>query len=218
MLSADVNSKNLNYKLNSMYVDLLDLIDQYQALQLQIKDNQNEAFFNLALAKLSMGTQNSITSLQYDKRELKPSSVVKYSKNSFQLLLNAAQYSDDEREEDDNENLKITKTEESDFGLRKRINHNKVYLGVMEVNDSCNNCSSEEEEKLKKKIVKEKKKRNDPLNWFGILISNSLRESQKEFKNSLSLIIELANCSLKINNLKEEYVNLLAEFEHMQLK
>lgn len=38
-----------------------------------------------------------------------------------------------------------------------------------------------------------KTRKNDPLAWFGTLVSPSLRHSQEDFNHSLMLLIQLAN-------------------------
>ncbi|OAD77431.1 hypothetical protein PHYBLDRAFT_141319 [Phycomyces blakesleeanus NRRL 1555(-)] len=63
----------------------------------------------------------------------------------------------------------------------------------------------EEYEMNEKKPEKPKKPNNDPLRWFGYLVSPSLRTSQKHFKTATMRIIEQANRMKELKCLEEEY-------------
>ncbi|ORX59893.1 hypothetical protein BCR36DRAFT_579339 [Piromyces finnis] len=69
------------------------------------------------------------------------------------------------------------------------------------------NRNNEEKTEQNKTNIEEVKFRN-PLLWYGVLVPQSLRSSQKDFKNALTSIVELTNLSLKINEKYNEYKEL----------
>lgn len=50
---------------------------------------------------------------------------------------------------------------------------------------------------------------NDPIRWFGILVPQSLRMSQRRFKSSLDLVVEIANLQLEIGRLQTRFKKLV---------
>ncbi|XP_014663954.1 PREDICTED: coiled-coil domain-containing protein 115-like [Priapulus caudatus] len=49
----------------------------------------------------------------------------------------------------------------------------------------------------------------DPLKWFGILVPQSLRQSQAAFKTTLPLVVKLANRKCKLGVLRQQHQQLL---------
>jgi len=62
--------------------------------------------------------------------------------------------------------------------------------------------SDEEEEEIKYK---------NPINWFGLLVPQNLRQAQSEFSKAMELIVELANIVHQMEVFQREYFTLLAK-------
>ena len=50
--------------------------------------------------------------------------------------------------------------------------------------------------------------RPDPLNWFGLLVPNALRQGQNYFQTAASTSIELVNLKMKLHYIIDEYKEL----------
>ncbi|KAI8081542.1 uncharacterized protein BX664DRAFT_195937 [Halteromyces radiatus] len=57
----------------------------------------------------------------------------------------------------------------------------------------------------KKKGNKVNKVNGNPLHWFGVLVSPSLRTSQEHFQTALTHLIDMANLVHDIENLEQQY-------------
>ncbi|XP_053390469.1 coiled-coil domain-containing protein 115-like [Mercenaria mercenaria] len=73
----------------------------------------------------------------------------------------------------------------------------------------------------KEKICKNVKKNGvaktvDPLKWFGILVPQSLRQSQSDFKIAAQTALNIATLKVKLSSLQEEYSILLKTKETLQ--
>ena len=78
--------------------------------------------------------------------------------------------------------------------LRQRKNQ------VENLTSSLENLNVGEEKRDEKETSHEKKSDNDnPLKWFGILVPNSLKQSQKCFQKAVERSVECANIQNEIN-------------------
>jgi len=50
---------------------------------------------------------------------------------------------------------------------------------------------------------------NDPIRWFGILVPQSLKISQRRFKTSIDLVVEIANLQLEIDCLQKQFKSMI---------
>ncbi len=53
------------------------------------------------------------------------------------------------------------------------------------------------------------KEKDDPLRWFGLLTPRHTKKAQKNFINSLDLILEIANIQKKLESVEKEWIELL---------
>eukprot|EP00029_Vermamoeba_vermiformis_P013947 TRINITY_DN8927_c0_g1_i1.p1 TRINITY_DN8927_c0_g1~~TRINITY_DN8927_c0_g1_i1.p1 ORF type:complete len:170 (+),score=23.36 TRINITY_DN8927_c0_g1_i1:42-551(+) len=73
-----------------------------------------------------------------------------------------------------------------------------------------NNTDTKGEDKKEKP-----KKPLDPSQWFAYLPSSSLKQSQTNFKTSINIIVQLANITVRLESLADEYSNLLEKSKQM---
>ena len=55
--------------------------------------------------------------------------------------------------------------------------------------------------------------RYDPLKWFGVLVPNTLKESQKSFVRALDLAIACANIQMEIDAVIERKTILMGQLD-----
>ena len=71
------------------------------------------------------------------------------------------------------------------------------------LNDDDKKCDADTE-----KSLKSGKSVNDPMKWFGVLVPQSLRQSQKSFQQVIALTSSLATLQHKLLMLKERFQKL----------
>lgn len=144
----------------------------------------------MAKARSNMG-QKSISSLQYDTREIIPSVTVDCASDdslSFDLVKNAR--------------LRSSTCED---GVRKRV---VKRADIETVGTTDQQTTSEAEEK-----VSEPRTIKDPLLMFGVLVPLALRSSKLCFERSLPVISKICLVQAEIVKLKAEYKSLLKDAE-----
>ena len=151
----------------------------------------------------------SVGALQYDSDNMQASSVIKISDDDeieaiypvFALL---------ENEENPQKDNKMPESE----GLRKRKTDKGSEKNVDELAESIQEIGLQEEKgsgdkpKLETQMLPKKK---DPLKWFGVLVPQALRDSQKKFKHAVILSCNLATLKVKLNSLQSHYNQLMQE-------
>ncbi|KAG1444689.1 hypothetical protein G6F56_010191 [Rhizopus delemar] len=179
------NYKTICDELDALTLTYLSKVSEYIEL---CKDNSNhfqKGFVELAHAKYTMGTR-TISHYSYDKR----------MKASLQVEtddLKRVSIKQDKSEKDKPEQMK-----EKEEGLRKRNTQ----------------TSNDSEPKIEPKQEKKVKKTNkDPLHWFGLFVSPSLRTSQKSFKLATEKLIDQVNTIIELKEMEERYHDLLESKE-----
>ena len=151
----------------------------------------------------------SVGALQYDNDDMQASSVIKISDDDeieaiypvFALLENEENIQkDDERSESE--------------GLRKRNTDKGNEKDVDGLAESIEEIGLKEEKRFgdKSKAKPEMSpKKKDPLKWFGVLVPQALRNSQKKFQQAVVLSCDLATLKVKLNSLQSHYNQLMQE-------
>nr|CAG8452560.1 10358_t:CDS:2 [Entrophospora candida] len=190
-------------KLDDVLLEYFSFISNYQEQWKQINTELENGFLQLAHAKYTMGS-GRITQNQYDER-MKASTRVLISKvetavtdtsnliNSSNehnyTLINYDKFSEDDV--DDSDKIIIKNTTSSTLRQRSLKSTNK----------------EEMEDSGIKKSSKIKVNKN-PLNWFGILVPSTLRDTQKHFKQALVSMVMIINIHNKILEKENEYKHL----------
>ncbi|ORX81588.1 hypothetical protein BCR32DRAFT_293180 [Anaeromyces robustus] len=166
--------------------ELLELCENFNEIRIKSNKELSSGYFNLAKSKYSQGA-GSFTSLSYDKR-MKSGAIITCEKDDKELMqykIGGEMY---EKKVKPSENKK-----ETESTIKNRNNEEKS------------------EEKKETTVVEEEPKFKNPLYWYGVLVPQSLRNSQKDFKNALISFVELANIAQKINEKYNEYKKLTEE-------
>ncbi|XP_026678402.1 coiled-coil domain-containing protein 115-like [Diaphorina citri] len=53
-------------------------------------------------------------------------------------------------------------------------------------------------------LIKQEDVKENPLRWFGVLVSQSLRSAQTDFQRCISLSVQIANVQLKLKKLEDK--------------
>eukprot|EP00026_Physarum_polycephalum_P002271 Phypoly_transcript_02277.p2 GENE.Phypoly_transcript_02277~~Phypoly_transcript_02277.p2 ORF type:complete len:313 (-),score=74.81 Phypoly_transcript_02277:59-997(-) len=121
---------------------------------------------------------------------------------------------DDERSADDSSiPVQYSKTAKSNGEARASLEKEKIerMLAAMKIGGigggrggGGGDSDEEQEEEVKYK---------NPLNWFGVLVPQNLRQAQTDFSKAVDLIVEIANVVHQMEVYQQEYFSLLAKKE-----
>ncbi|CAG8734924.1 4133_t:CDS:2 [Cetraspora pellucida] len=178
-------------KMDKILLEYLSLISALQEQWKQISTNLGDGFFQLAHARYTMGPHR-LNQNQYDGRMQATTRMLISQKKNTDMLSAQSEFiyhytltTLEEITEDPKEN--------GSSSLRRRI-----------IKDSDNDVTKK---RSQTRIIE------DPLRWFGILVPSSLRESQRNFKQSLSGMVNIINLRNEIINKEAEYKMLKKEKE-----
>lgn len=185
-------------------VDYFNTLDSLYCCQQELQDQLSAGFFNLSKARYTMGVK-AVGALQFDERESTPLATVsvdsdKDATDLFELVRggseegSAKDESGKARQRGKNPTNK-DKTEIEDFDDMDWINEQIKKMGI----GSLDGLPTE---------AKSKPANQDPLKWFGVLVPQTLRLSQKSFQNAIQLAVEMANLQHRLLTIKSCYQEL----------
>ena len=124
-----------------------------------------------------------------------------------------AESSDDDLEQD-LDDLDLNKSQESSRSTVRRRNVKKPQEDaepehIEEIPQKSDKNSDNKDNNFSRKQV-------DPLKWFGVLVPQSLRQSQGDFKAAANLALDIATLKIKVDNFGQEYRSLLKTKESFQ--
>ncbi|XP_052082343.1 coiled-coil domain-containing protein 115-like [Mytilus californianus] len=186
----------VNRRLDEVLVEFFECVGELYKEQADLENIMKNGFLMMSRARYNMGAK-SVGVTQYDETNMKASKVVLVTDNDdddncvnkmFELV-NANCCLD--------ESLKDPVSK----GLRQRKSGGKdkvETVGSENVEQSTHNSNNT-------------KKNNDPIKWFGVLVPQSLRQSQAYFKQATDNVIKVSNLKSKVMHLKEQYKSLQKE-------
>lgn len=186
----------VNKRLDEVLVEFFECVGELYKEQANLENIMKNGFLMMSRARYNMGAK-SVGVSQYDENNMKASKVVLITDNDddncvnkmFELV-NSNSCLD--------ESLKDPVSE----GLRQRKSGGKEKVETI---------GSENEEQLTQKNSNNTKKNSDPIKWFGVLVPQSLRQSQAYFKQATDSVIKVSNLKSKVMHLKEHYKSLQKE-------
>ncbi|XP_014780875.2 coiled-coil domain-containing protein 115 isoform X2 [Octopus bimaculoides] len=204
MPSSEIHA--LSERIDKVLLEFFDVLDKYYQCQAILDENLKSGNLHMSRARYIRGV-TSISSLKITEREMQASTQVQCSGDGLETVF--ALMSDVSRHH--------TQTHTTDT-LRKR-NVGKSSNDGPNVNEDNNENGRQEKmpgdkksnDKDSNKTKKQKSTCKDPLNWFGVLVPQSLRYSQKNYKSAVDACVELANLQLKMQKLQMQYQELLQE-------
>ncbi|XP_053096633.1 coiled-coil domain-containing protein 115 [Pangasianodon hypophthalmus] len=173
-------------RLDQQLLDFMDQLEMLEEKRQKLNTLIEEGWFNISKARYSMGNKQ-VSALQYAS-EMEPLVHV-YASQSEK---GEAEFKC-ERINGKAEELKESDTVETigpaEGGLRRRVNVKKK-----ENKDEKDNSKdqSEKEPQFNSKGEKSPCQHQDPLNWFGILVPQNLKQAQAAFKEVITLAAEIS--------------------------
>ncbi|OWF43073.1 coiled-coil domain-containing protein 115-like [Mizuhopecten yessoensis] len=185
-------------KLDSILLEFFSTLDDLYKTQSCLNEDMKNGFLQMSRARYNMGAK-AIGPSQYDENKMAASvkiTVGDDNKGSNVLIIN---------------NVSSVKTETSakdipvdTVGLRKRNVQKSEQDEEEPVSHDQKELSPKEET-----VSVNKKLFPNPLNWFGVLVPQSLRHSQTSFKQAVEHSVKIANLKLKIEGLRQDYINCM---------
>ncbi|CAJ0927435.1 unnamed protein product, partial [Ranitomeya imitator] len=197
--TVDVNQR-LDQLLLRVMDDLEDLKEKRQCLNAVIE----KGWFCLSQSRYSMGNK-SVSSLQYTP-EMTPSTFVQDSTVEDGLTTFTAEHVlPDTQDKVTEEKLpKVENIGAADQVLRHR--------GHKSIKEPPKPTTAEDHEKPKSPVA------SDPLRWFGVLVPQSLRQAQSNFRQGTILAAEVASLQNSIEENRQQYRALLAQKKREQVQ
>ena len=201
--------KEINIRLDEILLEFFDVYDTLIQTQGALGNNMKDGFLSMSRARYSMGIK-SVGVSQYNLQNMVASQTVAtetnkcYSANSISISNKK-----DNSDEPFSTNFELVDPSklQTDNQTDDGIPVETVGLRQRKVTDVKNeNIVSASERQDSKKANK-----NDPLKWFGVLVSPSLRQSQTSFKSVIENVVSLANMKNKLLNLIGEYHECVIE-------
>ena len=165
-----MDKEDIIEELDELAVQLLVLSQNLVNVKLMLEQTMKEGFIGLAQSRKNMSGPTSVSSLQLPTEEWEP----------FEA------------------DMKVHKSECVRQEIKVKLNYLSLESGsaslVVENLDS-GLVKRGQKSKIEQQQVKKAK---NPLNWFGVLVPNSLRQSQKHFMKSTELAVEATNLQNEI--------------------
>ncbi|KAI8074044.1 hypothetical protein BC940DRAFT_79077 [Gongronella butleri] len=203
----DDSLQSISQKLDTLSLAYLSKMNDYAHQRSAVAKELQKGFLDLAHAKYTMGAK-TISHFSYDER--------------MKAQVRVGQHdSDDDDKEDKSGHTANDDTfneffiQRTDDATNKTLRQRKTNRGEVWVQKEPQDDEDQQEWELdeKKSGKKSTKVRanNDPLHWFGLLVSPSLRTSQDHFKKALPHIVEIANMVRQLEVLEKQYKDLEAK-------
>lgn len=93
------------------------------------------------------------------------------------------------------------------YGMRRRKNEAENMDAAETLASECGTSNNDNSKSTPKSVEIEKPE--DTIKWFGILVPQSLRQSQTVFKSALEMTVELTNKKSKLEALRAQYAQLI---------
>ena len=175
--------QEVNDELDSLSYQLLVLSQDLIQVKLQLEEQSKLGFIGLAQSRKLMGGSNSVSHLQIPSED-STDFIARFKTKKEEQKCYSGDATFDYFSLQDGNIDQLVEELDSDLVLNQRKKQDDT--NVTEAN-SCN----------KKKNLPEAK---DPIKWFGVLVPNSLRQTQGAFVKALELSVDCANIQNQIKS------------------
>ncbi|XP_076086503.1 vacuolar ATPase assembly protein VMA22-like [Mytilus galloprovincialis] len=188
----------VNKRLDEVLVEFFECVGQLYQEQADLENIMKSGFLMMSRARYNMGAK-SVGVSQYDENNMKASKLVLVTDKD-----DDDSHSVDKMFELVNTNSCLDKSliDPVSEGLRQRKSGGK---------DNVETIGSENVEQSTQNNSNNTKNYKDPIKWFGVLVPQSLRQSQAYFKQATDSVIKVSNLKSKVIHLKEQYKTLKKE-------
>ena len=178
-----IENQQMHDELDSLAYQLLVLSQDLIQVKLQLEDQSKLGFIGLAQSRKLMGGSNSVSHLQIPSED-STDFIARFKTRKEEQKCYSGDATFDYFSLQDGNIDQLVEELDSDLVLnqRKKQDDTEQTEAI-----SCN----------KKKNLSEAK---DPIKWFGVLVPNSLRQTQGAFVKALELSVDCANIQSQINS------------------
>ena len=172
---------NIHAELDDITMHLLILSQELIKAKLALEEQTKSGFLGLAQSRKSMGGPSSVSHIQIPSED----------SDDFVARFKTAR----EGQKSDKGDLEFNYFSLEDKNVQDVVEDLDSKLGIQ--NRKKNDEDTKEESV---KPVENKKGLKDPIKWFGVLVPNMLRQTQKTFVKSLELSIDCVNIQGQIES------------------
>lgn len=193
-----MSKSEISEELDDLTFRFLDIIQSIINKQNHLQDVLRNGYVNMAKARYIMGNKH-VSTLQISEKEVTA---------KFQVCSEVNNHSNVECM-----NFKITEecNQDTEKSKDQKVVHRKVKSPKDLVEgDSYVSCEQSSESGNHKNENHSLLNKTNPLNWFGILVPQSLRTCQSHFVESLDIIAELATLKSELVSVCVRYKEALA--------
>ncbi|XP_013785413.1 coiled-coil domain-containing protein 115-like [Limulus polyphemus] len=205
-------------ELDRLVIQALILITRFLQSQQQLNTLIKDGFLNMSKARYCMGSHR-VSILQVDLQESVAQKVVAYHEvHSNNLLFRQYELiSDTLGETEDTTTLKsgersvtkVRKRQKQEKSIKEtRITENEVASTVPEL------LESQPKSLENSKVNRKKDIEQDPLKWFGVLVSRSLQHCQQNFQQLLLVTVDMASTQSELSAVISRFRSLSMEKIH----
>ncbi|KAG8542853.1 hypothetical protein GDO81_025983 [Engystomops pustulosus] len=196
-MTASVNetSAEMNQRLDDLLLHLMEDLEALKEKRQSLNTLIEKGWLCLSQSRYSMGNK-SVSSLQY-KPEMTPSVCVQESSVEDGVTTFSVEHVHPSKREKEEKLLEVENIGAAEQVLRHR--------GHKATTEAPKPTTTEESEKPKSSPA------DDPLRWFGVLVPQSLRQAQSNFRQGILLAAEVASLQSSIEETRKKYRALLAQ-------
>ncbi|XP_076451922.1 vacuolar ATPase assembly protein VMA22-like isoform X2 [Babylonia areolata] len=212
--SSDLTS--VCQSLDQVTLEFFDTLESLYQSQARLEALMRSGFLSMSRARYSMGGTRNVGALQFAKNEMEmeAASVVDVTTGEDKCSDDAGDgpswtsidISLVQKQTGATKNIDNQKTKQSDH-LRQRKGQNEKdqkkveTVGMQKIADENKDGA----------ISREPRRLQDPLTLFGVLVSPHLRQCQSFFKQSVEIVVEIANLKNRLQGLQAKFQQLMAQ-------
>ncbi|XP_061470387.1 coiled-coil domain-containing protein 115 [Rhineura floridana] len=193
-LAEDTGLAEICEELDQIILYLFDALEMLQTKREAFNSLVEQGWFSLSKSRYAMGNK-SVSTLQYGHQMIPLVRVKTSKKEKGQVEFHVVS------EDVDAPKQKVIGAVE-EFGPSEQVLRRRKGPGKTEAPTQPQNATSKPTEGLG---------HPNPLNWFGILVPQSLRQAQKTFQEGIHLAAEIASLQSEIETIRRCYRELLGK-------
>jgi vacuolar-type H+-ATPase subunit D/Vma8 len=222
----NTEEKEMDYKCVCQQLDILtnkyfETLETLLKTRSEFSDTLKNGFFMMSKARYSMGAR-SVGALQYSDNDMTAKYLVRETETKnidcHHLEIVNVQNLPKDKSEPVVENIGVQHTSHASGELRRRTVGKKEDAGngddVSELPDiqNLNMNSGDTADSGDTAGMNDKgSKWKDPIKWFGVLVPQPLRQSQKDFQWAIEMCCDIVNLQEQLLTLKDEFHKLAAQ-------
>ncbi|XP_056394495.1 coiled-coil domain-containing protein 115 [Hyla sarda] len=196
---------DVNDCLDQLLLRLMDDLEALEEKRRSLNPLIEKGWFCLSQSRYSMGNK-SVSSLQY-KPEMKPSMFVQDSTAEDGATTFTVEHVQPREQDKADEEKDVAKEVETIGAADQVLRHRGHKVSA----EAPKPTTTEDSDKPKSPT-------SDPLRWFGVLVPQSLRQAQSNFRQGILLAADVASLQSSIEETRRKYRALLAQKKREQVQ